>query len=88
MAELLGTDADEDDFCPTCLEVNTDGEWLAGLQRHFLVATFKCKVGFAAMAELLGTDADEDDFCPTCLEVNTDGEQSSGLFAAKVARPM
>jgi hypothetical protein len=26
MAELLGTDADEDDFCPTCLEVYTDGE--------------------------------------------------------------
>jgi hypothetical protein len=26
MAELLGTDADEDDFCPTCLEAYTDGE--------------------------------------------------------------
>lgn len=24
MAELLGTDADEDDFCPTCLEAYTD----------------------------------------------------------------
>jgi hypothetical protein len=26
MAELLSTDADEDDFCPTCLEAYTDGE--------------------------------------------------------------
>jgi hypothetical protein len=26
VAELLGTDADDDDFCPTCLEVYTDGE--------------------------------------------------------------
>ncbi|KAF6260534.1 hypothetical protein COO60DRAFT_1269386 [Scenedesmus sp. NREL 46B-D3] len=24
MAELLGTDTDEDDFCPTCLEAYTD----------------------------------------------------------------
>jgi hypothetical protein len=27
VAELLGTDADDDDFCPTCLEAYTDGEW-------------------------------------------------------------
>lgn len=26
VAELLGTDADDDDFCPTCLEAYTDGE--------------------------------------------------------------
>lgn len=26
VAELLGTDADDDDFCPTCLEVYTNGE--------------------------------------------------------------
>lgn len=26
LAELLGTEGDEDDFCPTCLEAYSDGE--------------------------------------------------------------
>lgn len=26
VAELLGTDADDEDFCPTCLEAYTDGK--------------------------------------------------------------
>lgn len=29
VTELLGTDADDEDFCPTCLEVYTDGECCA-----------------------------------------------------------
>jgi hypothetical protein len=27
VTELLGTDADDEDFCPTCLEAYTDGEF-------------------------------------------------------------
>lgn len=38
MAELLGTDADEDDFCPTCLEAYTDGECMSCLD----YLTFRC----------------------------------------------
>ena len=31
VAELLGTDADDEDFCPTCLEAYTDGACAAEL---------------------------------------------------------
>jgi hypothetical protein len=48
-AELLGTDADEDDLCPTCLEVYTNGEWLAGLQWNLE----RSKVGEGSKGRLL-----------------------------------